>query len=406
MLQKKIRELKLKHCFETQPLFPEISEEAKNLLKDFDSIVQSVRPLSSKQLQFLPNGIKNLSHLLTDERGSRRTGYLNDTVTLSAYVRYFQWWNLMRLVPLFSGLDEKSLNLSEKSVCLDIGSGPLTVPIALWIACPKLREKKLHWYCLDYSQGAMAFGEDLFLAVVAKTAQKANTQIEPWKITRIKGELGTPLREKADFVVCANMFNEVVQNSDKPPEFTAKKAASFLTDYASEKGRIIVVEPGIPPSVRFLSAFRGALLRKKCEILAPCPHVLDCAMDGHKGGKWCHFVLPAEDNVVPFRLKKLSASAGLPKDRLTLSFVLASKEKTNLEATDKEQQKFVARIASDSIKLPGNLTGYYACSEKGLTLLTETQANKSLASGNLVLLPQLGKTTQDRKTGATVINLG
>lgn len=405
MLQKKIRELKLKQFFEIQHLLSNISEDSKNLLKDYDSIVQSVRPLSSKQQQILPNAIKNLSHLLTDERGARRTGYLNDTVTLSAYVRYFQWWNLLRLVPLFSSLETQILNLSENSVCLDIGSGPLTVPIALWIACPHLRTKKLHWYCLDHSHGAMALGEDLFLAVVAKTAQETNTQLEPWKITRIKGELGTPLREKANFVVCANMFNEVVQISDKPPEYTAKKAVSYLSEYASEGGRILVVEPGIPPSVRFLSAFRSFLLRKKYKILAPCPHALDCAMDGRKGGKWCHFVLPVEYNTMFSKLKKLSVSAGLPKDRLTFSFILAAKEVATLDSSEKEQFKFVARIASDSIKLPRNLMGYYACSEKGLTLFTETQTNKKLTSGDLVTLFQLKKTTLDKKTGATVISL-
>ena len=49
--------------------------------------------------------------------------------------------------------------------------------------------------------------------------------------------------------------------------------------------------------------------------------------------------------------------------------------------------------------------GYYACSEKGLTLFTETQTNKKLTSGDLVTLFQLKKTTLDKKTGATVISL-
>jgi len=105
------------------------------------------------------------------------------------------------------------------------------------------------------------------------------------------------------------------------------------------------------------------------------------------------------------KLKKLSVSAGLSKDRLTFSFILAAKEVATLDSSEKEQFKFVARIASDSIKLPRNLMGYYACSEKGLTLFTETQTNKKLTSGDLVTLFQLKKTTLDKKTGATVISL-
>ena len=49
-----------------------ISKESKEILENFDQIVQSVRPMNSKQIQQLPDNIKNLSHQLTDQRSERR----------------------------------------------------------------------------------------------------------------------------------------------------------------------------------------------------------------------------------------------------------------------------------------------------------------------------------------------
>ena len=104
-----------------ESLLPELAAESRQILESFESIVQGVRPLSSRQLLRLPENIRDLSHLLTDQRGGRRMGYLNDTVYLSAYMRYFQWWNLLRLTRLFAGLKPSQLNVPDNGVCLDIG---------------------------------------------------------------------------------------------------------------------------------------------------------------------------------------------------------------------------------------------------------------------------------------------
>ena len=131
-----------------------LPKDAINILDNFDNIIQGIRPLNSKQLAKLPKTIRNLSHQLTDERDRRHLGYMNNTEELSAYVRYFTWWNLVRLTRLFANMDAKDFHLNDNDYCLDLGSGPLTVVIALWLARPELREKKLTWYCVDISQGA------------------------------------------------------------------------------------------------------------------------------------------------------------------------------------------------------------------------------------------------------------
>mgnify|MGYP003500457810 FL=1 len=241
-------------------LFSKLPEESQKIIETFDEIVQRVKPLNSKQLYRMPETIKELSHLLTDDRNSRRAGYMNDVPTLSAYIRYFMWWNLVRLSPLFAGFETNPQtkqvfqNLPENPVFLDLGSGPLTVPIALWLACPSLRSKKLTFYCLDTSQNALSFGEELFLSIVAKTYKATPEQVE-WNIIRVKGEIGTEIRKKADFITCGNMFNELYWNTSKPLEEISKNYTNLLLSYGNEKTSVLVIEPGVPRSGRFIPFF-------------------------------------------------------------------------------------------------------------------------------------------------------
>jgi ribosomal protein RSM22 (predicted rRNA methylase) len=286
---------------------------------------------------------------------------------------------------------------------LDLGSGPLTIPVALWLSRPELRKKKLTWYCTDISQTALSLGEEIYLSIVAKTLDNENENIEPWKIIRVKGELGTEIRNKASFVTCANMFNELYYDTAKPLEEQAKKYTNTLISYATEKSMILVVEPAFPRSSRFISLTRDALIRKKFSIVSPCPHSKECCMDGRRGGKWCHFVLNTD--FAPKKLHKLSDKAGLPKDRASLSFVFAQ----NFENSQNEELKI--RVVSDLIKLPQNATGRYACSKLGLTLVKSNFANsKKFDSGSLIFSEEPTKkieasTKIDAKSGAKIIEI-
>ena len=448
--------------------------DAQKILQDFDQIAQSAMPANSKQLVIIPKIIRELSHQMTDDRGSRRLGYMNEKTFLSAYVRYFMWWNLVRFARLFANLDFDFL--IDGDVCLDIGSGPLTLPCALWLARPDLRQKKLVWYVMDISQGALSVGEEIFLALAAKTGG------EPWKIVRVKGELGTAVKEKARFVTCANMFNELLQSrGGEPPDFLAKKYSQALFKYldfengganegragnaggaanegraksvrggpanegragnargaanegraqnargAANEGRtenargaanggggpaLLLVEPGVPKSARFVSLMRDAFIRRGFVALAPCPHQQSCPMDGRRAGqggangKWCNFAFETDD--APKKLLALSASAGIPKERAVLSFVLAGAAResfagpksgglSGLEkvfATDAACKPKncggLLRVASDIIRLPPEgegqkpRVGHYACSEQGLVLAL-SKGGKRVYSGDLL----------------------
>lgn len=392
----------------------QLPKDSVSILNSFDEIIQGVRPLNSRQLQQLPEHIRNLSHQLTDDRASRRLGYMNDNVQLSSYVRYYTWWNLVRLTRLFSNLPA-SVFPNCDTICLDLGSGPLTVVTALWLARPELRKLHLTWYCLDVSANSMALGEDIFLSIAAK-AKAADDTLEPWKILRIKGPFGTPIKQKASFLTCANMLNELDQASDMPPEFQTKKYYEQLARYTEKNAGILLVEPGVPKAARTLSLLRARFIKDGRTIAAPCPHSGDCPMSGFKAytgskNKWCNFAFSTED--APAHLQKLSIAAKLPKERATLSFMAVTHGGS--PTTDSETVNTAIRITSDKLRLPNYMCGYYGCSQYGLTLLTLPDENNTRLpkppfrpySGDLisVKIQTPDSLPKDEKSGATIIKL-
>ncbi len=375
-----------------------IPAESKEIIENFSDIVESTHPLNSKQKFLLPKQIRDLSHFLTDERGNRRMGYMNQTTLLTAYVHYFCWWNLVRLVRLFANIDKNFFNLKNNSLCLDIGSGPLTVPLAIYLACPELRNKNITFYCMDISQQAMILGENIFLSIAAKL------KCTPWKIIRVKGELGTSLKEKMNFVTSANFFNELHDDEKNPPDFLAKKYTDAIVSYLNKNdldSRCLVVEPGDPRSARLISLMRDSFMRKSFYPVAPCSHFESCPMEGKKGGKWCNFAFKTDN--APIKLKKLSEKAELPKERAILSFVAVCKQDKQRKVLQ-ETDSIDLRIASGEIKLPGNRTGYYACSKKGLALVVTKQ---NLLSGQKISVPFKSdeKPLVDSKSGALILEI-
>ncbi len=417
-----------------------IPEDAAKIIVNFDKVIEDVMHLSGKQKVTLPAAVKNLSHQLTDERGTRRLGYMNEASFLSAYVNYFMWWNLVRLCRLFANLPKSAFNFDDKTVALDIGSGPLTIPIALWLSRPELRSKKIVWYCLDLSSQALSLGEEIYLSVAAKTIaaavsksedekspeKKAEKTFEPWKIIRVKGSLGTAIKEKADFVTCGNTFNEIIQRNEMPTDFLAKKYSSQLISYlkdekddAEKKQNILLIEPGDPHSARFISLIRNAFIRQNFKPVAPCPHTEECPMAGRTGGratnangkntKWCNFAFSTDS--APKTLLRLSEKAGIPKERASLSFIFVSRDsKQKKEEAPKtqnpENEKIFIRIASDFIKLPEiHRSGYYACSKYGMLLAVDENHIQPKNGELLQIRTPENLDERDQKSGAIVVKI-
>lgn len=390
-----------------------IPQDSIEILKNFNKIVAQTRNLSGKQQTLLPKIIKNLSHQLTDDRNSRRVGYMNDAGQISAYITYFMWWNLVRLTRLFANLPQDSFKLNDNDVCLDLGSGPLTVPTALWLSRPELRSKKLTFYVLDLSQNVLAAGEEIFLSIVAKTIQPEG---EPWKIIRVKGPLGTSIKQKPALITCANVFNELAQTNEMPPDYLAKTYTADIEKYfekdSAKAQTVFIIEPGDPHSARLVSLMRDSLIRRNFMPLSPCPHIHACPMAGRTtstpNGKWCNFAFDTLN--APEELLKLSKNANLTKERASLSFILARREGDSVQKVQlsDNEKTLKLRVASDFIKLPEfHKSGYYCCSDLGLVLALDT-TNVQPKNGDLLTVERpanLKSLQTDKKSNALILEI-
>ena len=419
--RKKTKPVKLEVC--GPALFAELDGQTAALLNSFGTIVKEALRLTKKQESVLPKEIRILFHELTDERGSRKTDYLNNPAKLSAYIHYYMWWNLVRLSKLVKNI---FFDLSDGDVIADFGAGPLTAACAFWIAKPELRQKKLEWYCIDISAKALSAGEKIFDSLCRFTEKGG--ECRNWKITKIKGAFGMPLKKKADLFFVANMFNEIFWNSAVTVQKEAEKAAQTVLASVNGGGRICIVEPGIPLSGEFVSALRSRLLKRGCSMSAPCPHNGVCPIPGirnfrldgydalpHAKGKWCHFAFAADN--VPEKLAELSHGAGLEKQRAAVSFLYCttpSGDSSKTAGTANSAKKSVgctARITSDLIRIDGGRIGRYACSEKGFLLFQERNSSsaklKKLPNGAAVRIEESGLdlSVKDRKSGAVLVEI-
>ena len=403
-----------------RPIFAELTPEAKNILEHFPALLDQVLPLDAKKKQSLPQHIHTLFHELTDERGSRKTHYLNDPVKLSAYTHYYVWWNLVRLTKLLQNID---IRLDDGDYAADFGSGPLTFICALWIAKPELRKKRLTWYCVDISNKALSFGEELFLALCAYTGKKNNNGEIPWTVKKVCGAFGTALSEKVSLVTEANMFNEIFWNSPLSLDDQAEKTHRTVMHYLKPAGSVLFIEPGIPLAGEFLSLLRTEFLAAGFSISVPCPHAGVCCFPNRplQTGtakipiafhKWCHFTFETHDS--PENLLRLSEASHLGKERASLSFLygmLSSSALSSGIAQRGASDGIPVRICSDIIKPDPQTIGRYACSEKGFMFITGHAYKESVlniaVSGTLLILPEesVKLNQRDKKTHALLVEM-
>ena len=402
-----------------KPVFSELTSEAKNILEHFPMLLDQILPLDAKKKQLLPQHIHTLFHELTDERSSRKTHYLNDPVKLSAYTHYYVWWNLVRLTKLLQNLD---IRLDDGDYAADFGSGPLTFVCALWIAKPELRKKRLTWYCVDISNKALSFGEDLLLALCAYTGKKNNNGEIPWTVKKVCGAFGTALSEKVSLVTEANMFNEIFWNSPLSLDDQAEKTSRTVMHYLKPNGAVLFIEPGIPLAGEFLSLLRTEFLAAGFSVYAPCPHAGVCCFPNRplQGGtkapvafhKWCHFTFETHDS--PENLLRLSEASHLGKERASLSFLYGTLSLSALSSGTAEKassEGIPVRICSDIIKPDPQTIGRYACSEKGFMFITGHAYKESVlntaVSGALLMLPDetVRLHQRDKKTHALLVEV-
>jgi ribosomal protein RSM22 (predicted rRNA methylase) len=373
----------------------QIRRDNRFFLESIPALIEKTFPIPGRFRAKLPFHVAELSRLLTSERGDRSLSYLSRPNFLSAYLRYFFPWNLCRLCLLLPSLD---IALSCGDSITDIGSGPLTFVSALWISRPELRDTPLEFYCIDRSSPALEAGRKFFDALTGGS---------PWKINLIRGTVdarakaGLIRKGKQSALVCAvNVFNELCEDlpySDTEGlRRTAAAAARVMHSYAAPSAFILTVEPGVPRSGQFISLLRSAFMELNRPPLSPCPHIGACPFPGGKK-RWCHFAF--ETGAAPKELLRLSAAAGIPKERLVLSYLLAGPVSGNYSV----HASNTTRIISDAFPLPNNRFGRYCCSERGLVLLTgEKSAIEKIISGSMVTPVFAADKQRDAKSGAII----
>ncbi len=413
--------------------------------------LKAVMPLKRAHERELPRNIVALSRLLTVDRSELRRPYWAKAPLAGAYLHYYLPWNVYRLYRLISGLDLR-LPKVEKGFVLDLGSGPLSLPIALWLARPDLRERKIRVLATDCAGHPLQLGK----RVLEHMAQAAG--VAPWDIRTVQAPILQGLKEARAqmakgfsplLVSAANVLNELPfprkarfeDEEDEGPENFSRlgEVASAMAQVVRRGGgaRLLLVEPGTRLGGLALMRMRGFLAEEGLEIAAPCPHQGPCplledeepdfdeemalegdedmsARQGSLAGKtWCHCVFSSHG--APDWLVELSRAAGFAKERLSLAFVEAAapkkdagKEETGRDKDpkrDRGHEAVQARIISGPFVVPGSrLSCRYACSDRGLLLLQNAAA---LSAGSLASLSVEGleNAPRDRKSGACVLHV-
>lgn len=438
-------------------LFPPLSAEATRILDMLPEALAKVWPLNSAHRRTLPDDVAQLSRLLTTERAGLDRPYWSSPASISAYLYYFLPWNLVRLTRVLASLplpDPRSVApQGGEALLVDVGSGPLTLPLALWLAKPEWRSAPLRVLALDTSSQPLELGKTLMEVLGELTGQPV------WPVRVVRASLDQVVRQAAPLlsggkarpwlVSAANVLNELrfgkkrsrgasaieeedefdsLDNegadfdgnpavegaeADKPEGCREDRLDSFLeslsplfdhvgnadADASAAAGpALLFVEPGTRLGGSTIMRLRQLAVDGGLTALAPCTHQLDCPLLRGQGGRtWCHFTFGSEG--APLWLEDLSLAADLGKSSLSLSPLLLAALPESEAATG---NPVASRVLSAPFVVPG-LAGRarYACSCKGLLLLENAEA---LASGDGLAVNLAASVQRDRKSGALLVS--
>lgn len=399
-----------------------LQKPAAQVLQDLgrlDMALRSAFPLKTRHRKDLPDAVRELSALLTVDRGQSKA-YWSSPRLLSAYLHYFLPWNLIRMAWLLPGLP---LFPDGPGKVLDLGSGPLTFPLGLWLSRPDLRAGDLSFVCSDPAAKPMESGRDLY------TALRGEAKGWPMRLVSLPMEKTlSQYRDKARLITALNVFNEIGASRHESLEERLEAIFYRMDRLLEPGGQILIVEPGTRLGGKIISLFRSIALEAGFQIQAPCPHTEACPYmadkpedddadrdNRHKGGArrgrssgWCHFSHQARLDIPGMELFGLSQAAGLDKDSLHLSCLLLRKSTGDADAGNETQPAkktgtVTARIISDPIRLPGRPPARYGCSKFGLVLMEDAAG---IHSGSLVSAPLPHTPQTDTKTGAMLLKPG
>lgn len=412
------------------PLLPPLSPDARRLLETLAPALAVVRPLRAAHRKALPRDIADLSRLLTVERAELHHPYWGSPGLVSAYMHYFLPWNIVRLARLLAALPLPDPRLwldgGLRPWLMDAGSGPLTLPLALWLARPDWRSLPLGVLALDTAALPLELGcrllhawADLAGQPLAWTFSTARGPLEhlPRHAARLLRDRKGDDTPSVWMVCAANVLNELY-GKGTDHEAADEDGSAAAEDGSAAPGRLpgvldalapllwegpegedaprpaaLFVEPGTRLGGKTVMRLRTLALEGGLSSAAPCTHDGACPLLADRRRGWCHFTFDSEG--APGWLRALSEQAGLAKHSLSLApLLLMPGEQAPARAADG------VRVLSAPFRVPG-LRGEarYACSARGLLLLEQAER---LPSGALLHVAVAENPAVDARSGALI----
>ena len=167
----------------------------------------------------------------------------------------------------------------------DLGSGPLTLPIALWLSRPDWRAVPLTLVCVDTVPRPMEMGRSILEHMAKLSGEPLN-----WTIRLVRSPLMQSFRElRSPYLLMAgNVLNEL---KDKPGVSVDERMADLAVAVGRTlhpEGTALFVEPGTRLGGTLTAKLRETALEEGLTPVAPCPHLGPCPLLETRERRWCH----------------------------------------------------------------------------------------------------------------------
>ena len=194
---------------------------------------------------------------------------------------------------------------------------------------------------LEQSPDAIRLGRAIFARAQSDVLRSATWQ--PWRLGESDdGKADSPAADLA--TVCYVLG-----------ELTPAQQAALTMLAASAAPAVVLVEPGTPAGHRRILAARARLLSSGYQVVAPCPHQLDCPLD--VDGDWCHFGVRLQRSAMHRQAK----GAELAYEDEKFSYVAAIRPQASSRAAN--------RTGAGSADLPDGRVVRRPQQRKGLVML-------------------------------------
>jgi ribosomal protein RSM22 (predicted rRNA methylase) len=169
-------------------------------------------------------------------------------------------------------LQHSAFRLPDISTVADLGGG---TGAAAWAALEQWPSAQVT--VLDQVERALALGRRL------RGGESGRVSFGRWQAGAVPPE--------ADLVTVSYVLSELD---------AAAQAALVAVAIGAARRAVAIIEPGTPSGHRRVLAARDQLLAAGWQVVAPCPHQLDCPV---REPDWCHFSARVERSAIHRQLK-------------------------------------------------------------------------------------------------------